>query len=409
MKRSVEGSNDLMKEFPPIQLDHSTAAVDTVGRLVGKVELGPYIRKDGKQVLGLYGYCNVLGAENVEKVEDGRWTHLSVGVDFKRGIFAELTITPFPAAGEASFLSRLKGDKMGKKLSAEEKERFKKHLTARKKMSEEDAEKHLARCEEEDGEFDKMSAEAEEDDKKEKQERERLSADEKEKEEKEEKLKKLTSAKAEITRLGANFKKSSDTARLAAAKSKIIVRLSTLRAQAKVTPAEIKKMDIEKLSTEPQSTIDAVLKTYEDREPVIMTGQLGSVKADDLANLGKEMRVSRLEQETRANMSMLKKTATAPDKLGAAPVQQSAAAQVVVPFEAEKAHSEIVHLMDGGKISEAKERLKSFMTSYSALSSSASGSEDAEKQISALADSCKTMQSDFAELEKLAGSLVELN
>lgn len=99
---SLAGKDIPLKHCPPIQLDHSVSARDTVGRLVGPLEVGEY---EGKKAL--YGNLRVLGRENVEKVKDGRWTHLSIGADLDSGKLTELTITPFPAAPDAAMLSRL--------------------------------------------------------------------------------------------------------------------------------------------------------------------------------------------------------------------------------------------------------------------------------------------------------------
>src|SRR5271157_5024170 len=84
--------------YPPIQLDHSKSARDTVGRLVGDLTMGEYELADGKKVQALKGKVRVLGKENVERVEDGRWAHLSIGADLKKHELSELSITPFPAA-----------------------------------------------------------------------------------------------------------------------------------------------------------------------------------------------------------------------------------------------------------------------------------------------------------------------
>ena len=82
MGRLAEGVTP-MKFSPPIQLDHSTSAKDTVGRLVGDLEVGTYKMEDGKEVKALYGTARILGKENVDKVMDGRWTHLSIGADLE--------------------------------------------------------------------------------------------------------------------------------------------------------------------------------------------------------------------------------------------------------------------------------------------------------------------------------------
>lgn len=106
-----------MRKCAPIQLDHSTAATHTVGRLIGMNSVGEH---EGKKAL--FGRVRILGAENVEKVEDGRWTHVSIGADLEDGEISELTITPFPAAANASLLkakmSRLKKfDYKGRKVT----------------------------------------------------------------------------------------------------------------------------------------------------------------------------------------------------------------------------------------------------------------------------------------------------
>ncbi len=93
-----------MKNYPPIQLDHSTSARDTIGRLVGDLEVADYEDDEGKKVSAVYGNVRILGKDNVERINDGRWTHLSIGADFEKGSVSELTVTPFPAAKNASLL-----------------------------------------------------------------------------------------------------------------------------------------------------------------------------------------------------------------------------------------------------------------------------------------------------------------
>lgn len=94
------------KHNPPVQLDHSTSARDTIGRLVGNLSVGEHTDEAGNKVKCLLGTARILGKENVERVQDGRWTHLSGGFDLETHKVTELTVTPFPAAGEASLLSQ---------------------------------------------------------------------------------------------------------------------------------------------------------------------------------------------------------------------------------------------------------------------------------------------------------------
>lgn len=417
------GPNDLpMKDYPPLQLDHSASAKDTIGRLIGEVEVGPYIRKDGKEVLALYGNACFLGADNCEKAQDGRYTHLSVGVDFEKGSFSELTVTPFPAAPEASLLSS-KGDNMDEKL----KQKLKHFLTGSKKMSEEDAEKHLKRCSEDTEEMSKLTVEVDEEEKKlslekdalskklaaEKDENDKKLAFEKEKDEKEkeEKMKKMSAARAQITKLSSDFRSTSDGVQLAAKKGRITTRLAALRAEAKVTPAEIKKMDIDKLSKEPIATIEAVLKSYEDREPVIITGQFGSIKAEELHRLSTKTRVSQLEAETRANMSMLKSTVSKEDLTKLSKEQPQVQTPIQGSLEMEAVCDEVDKLLDDGKTKEAKLRVREILKTTLSYGSSAQDKLSAietEKQISALAETANKMQTQFEELQKLAATLAEM-
>lgn len=321
-----------------------------------------------------------------------------------------------------------------------DKEKMKKHLMEKEEMSEKDAEEKLAKCteeelkklaveievdeDEEESEEKKEMASAEKEEKKEmaeekKDEKEEMSQEKteekkslKEEEKPEEKKmaedqeKRMASARDRIVKLSSDFRKAFEGSQLAAKKGKIISRLSALRSGAKITPAEIKKIDIERLASQGDETVDLVLKTYEDREPVVMTGALGSIKAGDLANLSKEIRMSRLEQETRQNMSLLKKTV----KTRLQGEKESGEVSVHIDTtphvdqEIEMAYGEVCKMMDEGKLKEAKEMLKKYM-----VKSQSEGKMDMvehDKQLSALAEESIKMQNKFDELQKLAVSLV---
>ena len=96
-----------LKHAPPLQLDHSTSARDTVGRLVGEIKVGEHLGEDGQPRKAIMGTARILGADNVERVLDGRWTNVSIGADLENHKITELSITPFPAAADASLLSRM--------------------------------------------------------------------------------------------------------------------------------------------------------------------------------------------------------------------------------------------------------------------------------------------------------------
>lgn len=593
VKRKLMGDVPL-KNYPPIQLDHSTSAKDTVGRLIGELTTGEYELESGKKVKALYGNVRILGKENVEKVLDGRWTHLSIGADLESGKVQELTITPFPAAADASLLKRLKEqyrgtesyqgvkydiyldpakgymaqaseadldemyfdsyreaaqyaqkeiktqisnkrtkprwfddetnmsklaktekyngqsikieegpgicwyieikgikrgpfqkeedaiaagkqivdsgvlDKipnatnnyihtkggsmferlklflMGTKRFTEEKaheemakmddvekeklaaevekhEKMKKHVMKHKHMEEKEAEKHLAEMPDE--EKHKLAAEVDE--------HEKLEADDKEKEklaeeDHKEENKKLTAKLGELARLASEFKKTSDGTKLQIKKSEIGVRFSKLKSQAKITPAELKKIDISRLAKESEATVSAVLKSYEDREPVILPGMIGSKNAIDASKVAKQVRMSKLEMETRKNMSLLKNTVKMEGDKKEHVSEELAESQPehvlnkTMPNEeihemahklAEVHHDNALRALEDGRHEEVKEHLKKLMTHYrkhlGKYMKHMGEEPDAhmELEMSALADSVRKMQLDFDKVMRLTSTI----
>jgi len=123
---------------------------------------------------------------------------------------------------------------------------------------------------------------------------------------------KMKAVHERVTRLQASLAAGQKAARV----TRLQARLTGLRASQKITPAEIKKIDLVKLAAENDATVDAVFKSYESREPVILVGMVGSATAEDIGAVSREMRIRRLEAETRANMPL--KAAEAKSRLGAA-------------------------------------------------------------------------------------------
>ncbi len=276
----------------PVQLDHSPKASDTIGRVDGEITEGTFQDEDGVDKVALYGDLVFIGKDNVEKAKDGRWTHLSVGLE-KNSKLTEVSVTPFPAAPHASLLSKLgtgetdmsygKYKEMHAKYA-----KCKKHLMEAGKLSEEDADKKLAEAKDED--LSRMEKEADE-------HAQKMSDDKKGDEAKE-----LSRLRAEVKLL----KEEQGAAHLAQRKLSISVKLSKLRAQGKLTPAEIKKLDIVKLAKGSDEALDAVLKTYNDRQPVIPVGQNGTTKATDpsvVAASLKKAKMAQMEADSKANMS----------------------------------------------------------------------------------------------------------
>jgi hypothetical protein len=98
-----------MRHYPPVQLDHSTSAAHTIGRLVGDLAVGKAMI-EGEEKVALFGTARFLGRDNVEKAKDGRYTHVSIGADLESCKLNELSVTPFPAAPHASLLSKSKAE-----------------------------------------------------------------------------------------------------------------------------------------------------------------------------------------------------------------------------------------------------------------------------------------------------------
>jgi hypothetical protein len=537
LKRMVSGETAVLKGCPPIQLDHSVSARETVGRLVGDVRKGVYRDEEtGTEHMGIYGKVRVLGRENVEKVKDGRWIHLSIGADLDDPKLNEVSITPFPAAANASLLASRKAKmaeskqridvsygyeiwevipsgggrkvyrvvKRGKtigeapsegaareiieshddpgydaprfsqgenmtgwqkftasvkklfklsedKEASDKAEKMKKHLMDEAKCSDDDAVKKLAEMDDEGKK--KLSDEIDEKEKKlaaDKEAEDKLAAekcpkcdkapcacadmaatppagkdlDTQEKNEPEHKFTK--EQKASFITLAKGIKSTGSSVRMEARKAKINARLASLRASAKITPAEVKKIDIAKLALDNDATVNAVLKSYEDREPVIIPGIFGTVKAESAAAISEAYRLGTLEAETRANMPMLNHARLAAEKEGVAADPKAPAAPTggmrrlssepapgaapgapaqMSSEDCELAYGAMCKMMDEGRIQEAKDAMRSLLDQMSKGKMSDAGPEGqpTETSMSALATSVESLQTQFSDLVKLVG------
>lgn len=427
LSRLAGGQDVAAKYSPPLQLDHSQSATHTVGRLVGPVEAKEYEDPDdGEKKLGLYGKVKFLGKENVEKALDGRYTHVSIGADLTNHKISELTITPFPAAANASLLSKGKDEDMDYATMKEKMAKYtkaKKHLKEKMKMSEEEAEKKLAEAKDE--ELSKMAAEQDEDDKK-------MAAEEVEKKmaaDKDEEKKKaeMTATKEKITKLSAQLKADEEIVRLAARKSSIVIRLSKLRATAKITPAEIKKLKVEEIAKMSDDASEAFFKGYETRENVIPVGQLGTFRARSQAELAKDVdRLSKeaLLNESLENMPMLKQMRSSqPEQVKRLAMEDQVGQMGQVPaaphdqnpggdMNMEAAYATMKQLMDEGRHDEAKEHMKKMaaeMMKYMASPAEEHMASDAEAQMTGLEKEMKKMHNTFKEYEALVAPIVGIN
>lgn len=468
-----------MKNYPPIQLDHSSSAMMTVGRLVGDLSAEDVEIDGGKKVRALKGRMRILGAENIEKVKDGRWTHVSIGADLEDGKINELSITPFPADPNAAMLTKArlqtyrweihskgkyegeeyqievgypesnprgrviyvgycageeftgptplnvvnqikewvrshanmsKGEQMKlterlkklfklseekeekKELSeAEERaEKLKKHLMEEEKLSAEDADEKLSKMSDE--ELSKLSEDVEK--------KELARASEGDEEAKEEA--KMAAARVSAIKLGKALVATNRDVQLAARKAKIGARLTALRKEKKITPAELKKVDVANLAAMSEDQAATILKTYSDREPVLDTEVHGSATAVNLSTIAAKYKAAKLEAETR--MSMPSKAKEAKAQLAAIEAEEKkeieeAKASGATEQHYEPSYAELSKLIPSDKTEAFKVHLKKFLA----------GETDegtlGEKQMSELDEKIKLMQTQMKELLQLVGSL----
>lgn len=482
-----------MKNYPPIQLDHSSSAMMTVGRLVGDLSAEDVEIDGGKKVRALKGRMRILGAENIEKVKDGRWTHVSIGADLEDGKINELSITPFPADPNAAMLSRnrlgrskgkksyrvgyqyeifVEGDggatqvtgyviyfdgrpvlerygaqagdtvqraerwamqdidyrwkndmdslsRMSKgskgenmklterlkklfKLSEEKEEKkdlseaeeraekLKKHLMEEEKLSAEDADEKLSKMSDE--ELSKLSEDVEK--------KELARASEGDEEAKEEA--KMAAARVSAIKLGKALVAANRDVQLAARKAKIGARLTALRKEKKITPAELKKVDVANLAAMSEDQAATILKTYSDREPVLDTEVHGSATAVNLSTIAAKYKAAKLEAETR--MSMPSKAKEAKAQLAAIEAEEKkeieeAKASGATEQHYEPSYAELSKFIPSDKTEAFKVHLKKF------LAGETDEGTVGEKQMSELDEKIKLMQTQMKELLQLVGSL----
>lgn len=413
-----------MGDYPPIMLDHSNSARDVVGRLVGPLTQGEH-----EGTPAIFGKVRILGKENLEKVEDGRWTHLSIGADLETGTMHELTITPFPAAANAALLSK-EATMARKKLGSTDApkgittgEPKDEELCNKKKLSEDDDEddetKKLADGEkpeeklsetepgtepkkDEPKEGEQLSDDKDEDDKlggngfrvvkqgkfwygrgwsdeypnakifATRQEAEKVAQEEGGKvvgkDSKDDDLSDDNDADDKFAKMSSGFRSKAAAVRMALRQQGIASRLSALRAEAKITPAEMKKINLAKLAAASDATVDAVLETYKQRQPVIHTGIFGTIKAETAAQLAARMQkkeITKLEAESRERFTSL--GANRKTKLGEfpPPTDQSTVSTDKKPVEEisgmsddEAAFDEFARMIREGRDNEAREMFR---------------------------------------------------
>lgn len=220
---------------------------DVIGRFTGRLSYEVRdVPKVGKNVpCAVSEGLTFLGKDTVERVNDGRIYHLSIGVSDETDELGEISTVIEPAApgamllkhGKGSTKSLNKGDsKMAKNIKLQA-------AAASKKR-----------------------------------------------------LKGLTGFKAQLTQMSATLKGASDQVKLTAKKGDITHRLTKLMRSGKMTPAENKKLDLTKLSKLPAEAFEIMMGAFDAREPQIMAGQRGTTDAQTFSDIGKSLEKKQLKR-----------------------------------------------------------------------------------------------------------------
>jgi len=272
--------------------------------------------------------------------------------------------------------------------------------------SEEQREERLAAMSDE--EVTSMSAEYDEEQKK-------LSAEnppsDEENVKKEAKMARLSAEQTNLARL----REGRSTIRLARNKSRIGIRLSSLLSQGKITPAEVKKIDVVRLAAEGDEVITATLKSYDDRQPVIDARVYGSMQAESIESVaGKALRFAQKEAEVKARMGARRGKGTkmssdteSEEKL-AETIRNQVAEQKTQISGSHLGELQIIHkLMTEGKHAEAMAQLGALLPKFQAGEDAdiPKVHEDAEKHLSALADYEKFVDDQITASETLIADL----
>lgn len=345
----------------------------------------------------------------------------------------------FDSKSEAIADTKRKVDRVATKLSKGDDmnmAKLKKNLMLRDKLSEKDAETKLAGMSEdeqkkleaycppgekkmaegedpakeklEDGDKDKDKEKLADDPEKEK--KDKLAGDEEDKDKKkDEKDAKMSAARPGIVKLAKAIRKGLSSSKLEHRKGHIAQRLAGLRAKALITPAEVKKIDVDALAGKSEEALTAFFSAFESREPVVMTGQFGTVKATNIAEIEKEVAEHTQLQTSISNMPFTGKAVG--DKLtgkkkgkGTELGEGGKTTEVKLSSGLESGFADVVKLLDEGKRESALSGLKQLIGRHTE-GVQLSGDSGAEKRFQALAESHKTLENQFEDLLEMVTPL----
>lgn len=461
------GAEPSMANYPPVQVDHSTSGWDTVGRVIGPLELGDY---EGK--VALFGNLRFLGSDAVERVKDGRWTHLSLGADLDGAKLNEMTVTPFPAAPKASLLKGKKdsesevelgplwekakkasqeafgeirwpfvnwwyqehGGKFskGESMDKEKLAALKKHLMEKEKLSEKDADDKLAKMKDEEKE--ELSAKLAGDeggkvvDKPKGADEEEEEVEKGTKDEPTAASKKMAAARSRFAKLSKGFKKVSDSTIASISKVQLTGKLNGLRAKGKLSPGEQKAIDLDKLASLDKAGQDFFFETYEKRSPIVLAGVYGRADASDIVELANDVKGRTMLTEMLEGMQFSKSvvrrlagmptsmdTNQASQHMAEANIGSSVGNDTSMPTSMDtpmqmSAHEHFKHLhklLSEGQHEEAMKHLKSCMAAGEGQPPQMPGGTEGPAHLSALAENVQSLQNQFKELVELVTPILE--
>jgi soluble cytochrome b562 len=326
--------------FPPILNGHDD---DDNDKIVGRLNnLLKYEELDipgvGKKVPCATTSITFLGENTVNKVNDGRIYHLSIGIDEETDTLGETSTVVVPAAPGAMLLSKQTNSKD-------------------RGMS--------------------MSKKAE-------------------------RVKQLSALKAELTTLGGKMKTSSNLLKLEGRKSKITHRLTGLMRAGKVTPAEYKKMDLTKLAAMDDASLDASLSLLDAMEPKILPGQRGSTAAVDFSTLAdgmKKSQIKRLKAETYSDMGLKRLSGSFADEAKkdmGAPEKEVEGPAKGMDSNLKMAMDEMKKHLESGNVEGAKASMKKMEDAKGGdekeLSGPAVQSEESEKETASMQEQVDNLQ-----------------
>ncbi len=240
--------------FPPLLDGHDNeSAHNVLGRMVSKLRVEVRdVPKVGKNVVCAVTDIKFLGRDNVTKAKDGRVYHLSVGIDEEADTLGETSAVVDPAAPGAMLLAKGKKTSEGVIEMPTPNKDFAKRLTAHKN-----------------------------------------------------KMSKLAAIKADLETGNTRLVQAKEATRLAKAQGEIGGTLTRLMKERKLTPAEVKNIDVKSLAALPKEHLDTIIKSYEALEPKIQLGQRGSSDTVEVGDIAKEVgkrKELRLRAQTKAEM-----------------------------------------------------------------------------------------------------------